>query len=86
MMLGILAEYICQKTGKKVIVGVPTAFLHAYQQRNYCPTASKVPEDINDPTVIGVFYCSFERLDVLDLTALQDAILLIDEFHELFFG
>jgi superfamily II DNA or RNA helicase len=30
LMLGILAQYLNQTTGKKVIVVVPTSFLHAY--------------------------------------------------------
>ena len=31
LMLGILAQYLNLATGKKVIVVVPTSFLHAYQ-------------------------------------------------------
>jgi len=49
-MLAILAQYWNTTTGKKVVVLVPSAFLHAYQQHFYCPTASKINDDITDPT------------------------------------
>jgi hypothetical protein len=49
-VLGILAKFINKTTGKKVLVVVPSAFLHAYQQHFYCLTASKVPEKLSDPT------------------------------------
>jgi ERCC4-related helicase len=62
MMLGILAEYFNKTHQKKVLVVVPTAFLHLYQESNYCPTASKIPEDINDPTATQIFYCIYEHL------------------------
>jgi len=47
-MLAILAQYLNLTTGEKVIVLVPSAFLHAYQQHFYCPTASKINDDIAD--------------------------------------
>jgi len=50
MMLAILAQCLNLISGKKVIVLVPSAFLHAYQQHFYCPTASNIPERITDPT------------------------------------
>jgi hypothetical protein len=61
MLLGILACYLKKITGNKIIVVVPTPFLHLYQESNYCPTASKVPEDINDPTIANIFYCTYEQ-------------------------
>jgi hypothetical protein len=41
---------------------------------------------MNDPSIKEVFYTSFERF--LDQTSIlsQDTILLVDEFHELFFN
>jgi superfamily II DNA or RNA helicase len=50
LVLGILAKFMNKTTGKKVLVVVPSAFLHAYQQHFYCLTASKVPEKLSDPT------------------------------------
>jgi hypothetical protein len=49
-MLGVLAKYLNETMKKKVIIVVPSAFLHAYQQHFYCLTASKVPEKLSDPT------------------------------------
>jgi len=62
LMLALMAKYINTFQGKKVIIAVPSAFLHAYQQYFYCPSASKIPEKITDPLVKEVFYCSCERL------------------------
>ena len=84
-MLGILAQYLNKITGKKVIVVVPTSFLHAYQQNNYCPTASNIPEDMADHTVKQVFYSDFVRFLTPEFIVPADTILLVDEFHELFF-
>ena len=50
LMLALLAKYINKTTGKKVIILVPSAFLHAYQQYFYCPSASNIPDDITDPS------------------------------------
>jgi hypothetical protein len=61
MLLGILTCYLNKTTGKKIIVVVPTSFLQLYQESNYCPTASKIPEDINDPIVAEIFYCTYEK-------------------------
>jgi hypothetical protein len=73
------------KTGKKVIVVVPTSFLHLYQESNYCLGASRDPSDLFDPTIAKISYCSYEIL--LSAKIVTDgAILLIDEFHELFFN
>jgi ERCC4-related helicase len=49
LMLALLAKYINKTTGKKVIILVPSDFLHAYQQSFYCPSASNIPDDITDP-------------------------------------
>ena len=84
-MLGILAQYLNQTTGKKVIVVVPTSFLHAYQQHNYCPTASKIPEDMSTSGIKQIFYSDFNRFIAPEFTVPADTILLVDEFHELFF-
>lgn len=85
-MLAIMAQHWNITTGKKVIVIVPSAFLHAYQQHFYCPTASKLPVDITDPNIKNVFYCSFERFNAPDFKMPTDTILLVDEFHEIFFN
>jgi len=50
LMLALLAKYINKTTGKKVIILVPSTFLHAYQQYFYCPSASKIPDNITDPS------------------------------------
>jgi len=73
-------------TGKKVLVVVPSAFLHAYQQHFYCPTASKVPEDMQDHSNKQIFYCSFDRFNAPEFEVPSNTILLVDEFHELFFN
>lgn len=86
MLLGILAAHLNKTTGKKVIVVVPTAFLHAYQQYFYCPTASKIPDDITDPNLKQIFYCSYDRFDAPEFEMPEETILLIDEFHEIFFN
>lgn len=86
LILAILAQYINRKTGKKVLVVVPNTFLQLYQESNYCPTASKIPEDINDPTVTEMFYCTYEQFFLLNSAVLSSAVVLIDEFHELFFN
>lgn len=65
---------------------MPSAFLHAYQQFFYCPSASKIPTDITDPAVKDIFYCSFEIFNAPDFDTPADTVLLIDEFHELFFN
>lgn len=84
-MLGILAWYLNKITGKKVIVVVPTSFLHAYQQHNYCPNASNIPDKMGDPTAKHIFYSDFNRFSAPEFTVPADTILLVDEFHELFF-
>lgn len=84
-MLGIIAEFLRQKKQKKVLVVVPTTFLHAYQSNNYCPTASKVPEEMSDPTIKDIFYTSFDRFVAPEFPIPEDALVLVDEFHELFF-
>ena len=58
-MLAILAQYLNITTGKKVIVVVPTAFLHLYSESNYCLTASRDPADLFDPTITKISYCSY---------------------------
>ena len=65
---------------------VPTSFLHAYQQHSYCPTACKIPDRMADPNAKLVFYCDFGRFDAPDFDVPSDTILLVDEFHELFFN
>jgi hypothetical protein len=85
-MLGVLAHYLNQTTGKKVLVVVPTPFLLAYQQQHYCPTACKVPFKMTDPTVKEVFYSDFSHFSAPEFTVPADTVLLVDEFHELFFG
>lgn len=59
-MLALAAEYLNKTTRKKVIIVVPTPFLHLYQESNYCTTASKVPEDINEPKTTDIFYCTYK--------------------------
>jgi hypothetical protein len=81
-----MASFLKKTSGKKVLVVVPTPFLHLYQESNYCPNASKIPEDINDPMVFGIFYCTYEIFLQLSPTVLANSIVLIDEFHELFFN
>lgn len=85
-MLGMLGIYIFQQTGKKVIILVPTQFLHAYQEHYYCPDACKIPGRICDPNFLGVFYCNYERFDSVDFVVPPNTIILVDEFHEFFFG
>jgi len=60
---------------------VPTSFLHAYQQHNYCPTASKIPDDMNDPAIKEIFYSDFNRFAAPEFAIPADTILLVDEFH-----
>jgi superfamily II DNA or RNA helicase len=50
LMLALMAQWINTFQNKKVIIVVPSAFLHAYQQFFYCPSASEIPDDITDPT------------------------------------
>jgi hypothetical protein len=69
-----------------VIVVVPTPFLQAYQQHHYCPTASKVPEKIAASEVKEIFYSDFDRFVAPQFVVPADTVLLVDEFHELFFG
>jgi hypothetical protein len=59
-MLAIMASYINVTTKSKVLIVVPNPFLHLYQEINYCPTASNIPEDINDPAATQVFYCTYD--------------------------
>jgi len=69
-----------------VLVVVPSEFLHAYQQHFYCPTASEVPEEMHDQTSKQIFYCSFDRFNSSEFEVPVSTILLVDEFHELFFN
>jgi hypothetical protein len=85
-MLALLAKYLNKTTGKKVIILVPSAFLHAYQQFFYCPSASKIPDDITDPACKQIFYCSYKRFSAPDFEMPADTVVLADEFHELFFN
>jgi len=85
-MLAILAQYINKHHRKKVIIAVPSAFLHAYQQYFYCPTASRIPDKITDPDAKDIFYCSYERLKAPEFEMPENTVLLVDEFHELFFN
>jgi hypothetical protein len=64
---------------------VPTSFLHAYQQHHYCPTASDIHENMADSAFKQVFYSDFNRFTSPEFIAPADTILLVDEFHELFF-
>lgn len=85
-MLAILAQYINKHQGKKVIIAVPSVFLHAYQQYFYCPTASRIPEKMIDPDAKDIFYCCYERLKASEFEMPPNTVLLVDEFHELFFS
>lgn len=85
-LLGLLAQHLNIQTGKKVLVVVPTPFLQLYQESNYCPTASKVPEEIADPNCPNIFYCCYDQFMTASFTVPTDTILLVDEFHELFFN
>jgi hypothetical protein len=64
---------------------VPSAFLHAYQQFFYCPTASDIPENMPNPEFKQVFYSDFNRFIASEFIIPANTVLLIDEFHELFF-
>ena len=68
-----------------MIVVVPTAFLHLYQESNYCLSASRDPADLLDLTVAKISYCSYDQFLSAQLST-TDCILLIDEFHEIFFN
>jgi superfamily II DNA or RNA helicase len=83
-LLGLLAEHLNTTTGKKVLVVVPTPFLQLYQESNYCPTASKIPGRITDPNAPNIFYCSYEAF--MSFVVPPETIVLVDEFHELFFN
>ena len=65
---------------------MPTPFLLAYQQHNYCPTACKISDRMTDPNARQVFYCDFRRFSAPDFAIHADTIILVDEFHELFFN
>jgi hypothetical protein len=65
---------------------VPTSFLHAYQQYHYCPTACKIPDKMADQNSKLVFYSDFDRFIAPEFSVPADTVLLVDEFHELFFG
>ena len=86
LILALLANYLNKTTGKKVIILVPSAFLHAYQQFFYCPTASNIPDKITDPNAKNIFYCTFDRFNAPEFEMPIDAILLVDEFHDIFFN
>jgi len=60
LILALLATHLNQTTGKKVIVVVPTPFLHLYQESNYCLSASRDPADLFDSAVTKISYCSFD--------------------------
>jgi hypothetical protein len=85
-MLALIAQYINKTTGQKVIVVVPSQFLHAYQQHFYCPSASRVPDLICDSTASNIFYCSFGRFNDAAFVVPINTVILVDEFHELFFN
>ena len=85
-MLALMAEYLNRTSGNKVLIIVPSAFLHAYQQYFYCPTASNVPEEMQVRSSKQIFYCSFDRFNAPEFEMPPDTILLVDEFHELFFN
>lgn len=86
LLLGVIAEHINITTGKKVFVVVPTSFLQLYQEINYCPNASRVPEDLTETRAPNIFYCCYEQFMATKLIMPTDTILLVDEFHELFFN
>jgi len=86
MMLALMAQWINIFHNKKVIIVVPSAFLHAYQQFFYCPSASEIPDDITDPTCKQIFYCSYDRFNAPDFAIPTGTVLLADEFHEIFFN
>ena len=86
LMLGLLAQYLNKTTGKKVIVLVPTPFLQLYQETNYCPTASKIPEEILHSDTKHIFYCSYQQFMSSSFYIPSETMLLVDEFHELFFN
>ena len=86
MLLGILAMYLNKTTGKKVLVVVPTAFLHLYQEKHYCPIASKIPDNICNAEAKDIFYCTFEQFLQPNFAVPSETIVLVDEFHELIFN
>ena len=85
-MLALMAQWINTFQNKKIIIVVPSAFLHAYQQFFYCSSASKIPADLTDPTCKDVFYCSYDRFNAPRFEMPADTVVLVDEFHELFFN
>lgn len=85
LILALLAVHLHQTTGKKVIVVVPTPFLHLYQESNYCLNASRDPADLLDPALVKISYCSFDQFLSAQLVT-TGAVLLVDEFHEIFFN
>jgi hypothetical protein len=45
-----------------------------------------VPEEIQDLNSKHIFYCSFDRFNTPEFEVPAGTILLVDEFHELFFN
>jgi superfamily II DNA or RNA helicase len=86
LMLALMAQWINMFRDKKVIVVVPSAFLHAYQQFFYCRSASEIPDDITDSSCKDIFYCSYDRFNAPEFKMPADTTILVDEFHELFFN
>jgi superfamily II DNA or RNA helicase len=46
LMFGLMAQYLNQTYNTKVVVVVPNETLAAVQQKKYCPTASKVGDNL----------------------------------------
>ena len=49
-------------------------------------TVQLLPEDMSDPLIKQVFYSDFSHFTAPEFIVPVDTILLVDEFHELFFN
>ena len=83
-MLSIMAKYFHKTTGKKVLVLVPSEVLKLDQTRLYCPDACRAATSLYDPKAPSeIWYSTFERV-LCNGTLLENAIILVDEFHSFF--
>jgi hypothetical protein len=66
-----------------VVVVVPNEVLVATQQKKYCPTASKVGDNLYN-TAPDIHYCTYEQFCTGAIPF--GAVLLVDEIDSLFFA
>ena len=83
-MLGIMATYLNKKFKQKVAVVVPTDTLAAIQQDKCCILFNKTEDDLWDPEVKEVHYCTYQNFLTGNIP--KDTILLVDEIDYLFFN